>query len=118
MCGICGIYTYNGGPPADQPLLRAMNAAMLHRGPDDDGFHIDGPFGMAMRRLSIIDVEGGAQPISNEDGAVWIVYNGEVYNFRELARELERLGHRFKTRCDTETVVHAYEQWGVDGRRG
>lgn len=112
MCGICGIFHYGSGEPASEPLVRDMTAALHHRGPDDDGFHFDGPLGLGMRRLSIIDLEGGAQPIASENGRYVTVFNGEVYNFRELRRELEAFGHVFRTRTDTETIVHAYEQWG------
>ena len=115
MCGICGVFNYRAGLPADERLVSAMTAAMTHRGPDDDGFHVDGPVGLGVRRLSIIDIEGGAQPIGNEDGTVTVVQNGEIYNYRELRTELEGHGHVFRTRSDTETIVHAYEQWGVDG---
>jgi asparagine synthase (glutamine-hydrolysing) len=114
VCGICGVYNYGTGEPASEPLVRAMTAAMTHRGPDDDGLHLDGPLGLGMRRLSIIDLAGGAQPIANEDGSVWTVFNGEIYNFRELRAELEARGHIFTTRTDTEVIVHAYEQWGLD----
>src|SRR5216684_5356501 len=110
MCGICGVA---GGEPAEgRELVGRMSAAMVHRGPDDDGsVHLDGvTFGM--RRLSIIDVEGGHQPIHNEDRSVWIVFNGEIYNHPDLRHHLERAGHDFYTRTDTEAVVHAYEEWG------
>ena len=115
MCGVCGVYSYGTGEPADERLVRAMTASIVHRGPDDDGFHFDGALGLGMRRLSIIDLEGGAQPIANEDGSIQVIFNGEIYNYRELRGELEAHGHTFKTRSDTETVVHAYEQWGLDG---
>ena len=91
-----------------------MADCMTHRGPDDEGFYFDRWIGLGFRRLSIIDVEGGHQPISNEDGSVWVTFNGEIYNFRELRRELEQLGHAFSTHSDTEVIVHGYEQWGVD----
>ena len=89
-----------------------MSATLLHRGPDSEGSHLDGPVGIAARRLAIIDLTGGDQPIANEDGTVVVVQNGEIYNYRELMHELERAGHRFRTRCDTEVLVHGYEQWG------
>jgi asparagine synthase (glutamine-hydrolysing) len=91
-----------------------MAAAMHHRGPDGCGFFVRGEIGLGHRRLSIIDVDGGAQPISNENGSVHVVFNGEIYNFIELRAELEKKGHVFKTRCDTEVIVHGYEQWGID----
>lgn len=114
MCGICGIYNYQTGQPVDGPLLQSMAGSIAHRGPDDEGFHIDGAAGLGMRRLSIIDLAGGHQPISNEEGTVWIVFNGEIYNYPELRRELLALGHVFSTRSDTETIVHAYEEWGIE----
>jgi asparagine synthase (glutamine-hydrolysing) len=113
MCGITGILDTSGAP-ADAVLLRRMADAIAHRGPDGSGFHVDGPIGLGHRRLSIIDLAGGAQPISNEDDAIHIVFNGEIYNFVELRRELEAAGHHFKTRSDTEVILHGYEQWGVD----
>jgi asparagine synthase (glutamine-hydrolysing) len=90
-----------------------MSATLVHRGPDSDGSFVDGGVGLAARRLAIIDLEGGDQPLANEDGTCTVVQNGEIYNYGELTRELERLGHRFRTRCDTEAIVHAYEQWGL-----
>jgi asparagine synthase (glutamine-hydrolysing) len=89
-----------------------MSTTLYHRGPDSEGSHVDGPVGIAARRLAIIDLTGGDQPIANEDGTVVVVQNGEIYNYRELMRELERAGHRFRTHCDTEVLVHGYEQWG------
>ena len=92
-----------------------MCDAIRHRGPDDEGFHIDGNCGLGMRRLSIIDLSTGHQPISNEDGTVWVVFNGEVYNYQDLRRDLISQGHQFKTNSDTETLIHLYEQEGVEG---
>lgn len=112
MCGICGIYHYRSGEPAAQDVVREMTEVIRHRGPDDDGYYFEGPLGLGMRRLSIIDLDGGAQPISSERGDVVTVFNGEIYNFRELRKGLESSGHRFRTRTDTEAIVHAYEQWG------
>ena len=111
MCGICGIWR-SDGQPVERAALERMNASLRHRGPDSAGALLDGPLGMAMRRLAIIDRSGGDQPLFNEDGSVAVVFNGEIYNFRALRAELERLGHRFATQSDTETLVHAYEQWG------
>ena len=98
--------------PVERALLERMNATLIHRGPDSDGFFIDGRLGLAMRRLAIIDVAGGDQPIGNEDGSIQVVYNGEIYNYRALRVELEKCGHRFTTNSDTEVIVHGYEQWG------
>jgi asparagine synthase (glutamine-hydrolysing) len=111
MCGICGVYDFNH-QAAEPGLVRRMNAVITHRGPDEDGYYFDGPVGLGMRRLSIIDLAGGSQPVYNEDRSVAIVFNGEIYGYVELRDELERLGHRFTTRSDTETVVHAYEEYG------
>jgi asparagine synthase (glutamine-hydrolysing) len=111
MCGIFGILNLDGSP-AERPALQAMARVSVHRGPDDEGFHIDGACGIGMRRLSIIDLAGGHQPLSNADGSLVLVCNGEIYNFRELRRELEALGHRFATGSDSETLLHGYAQWG------
>ncbi len=110
MCGICGIASTRGAVDPDR--LAAMSRTLFHRGPDSEGAHIDGGVAIAARRLAIIDLTGGDQPIGNEDGRVVVVQNGEIYNYRELACELERAGHRFRTRSDTEMLVHAYEEWG------
>lgn len=111
MCGIVGILNLDNRG-ADRSLIERMNEKIRHRGPDDAGSALFGPAGLAMRRLSIIDVAGGHQPIANEDDSVWVVMNGEIYNHLELRAELESAGHRFRTRCDTEVLVHAYEAWG------
>jgi asparagine synthase (glutamine-hydrolysing) len=113
MCGISGIFDQSGAP-TDKALLVRMTDALVHRGPDGVGYFLHDEVGLGHRRLSIIDVEGGAQPISNEDGSVQVVFNGEIYNFIELRKELVSFGHVFKTRSDTEVIVHAYEQWGAD----
>ena len=110
MCGIAGMASRTGA--VDPERLRAMSATLVHRGPDSDGELLDGPVALAARRLSIIDLEGGDQPIANEDGTVHVVQNGELYNFRELRAELEQAGHRFSTRSDTEVLVHLYEEHG------
>ncbi|HKI23223.1 MAG TPA: asparagine synthase (glutamine-hydrolyzing) [Gaiellaceae bacterium] len=110
MCGIAGMASRTGA--VDPERLRAMSATLVHRGPDSDGELLDGPVGLTARRLSIIDLEGGDQPIANEDGTVHVVQNGELYNFRELRAELEQAGHRFSTRSDTEVLVHLYEEHG------
>jgi asparagine synthase (glutamine-hydrolysing) len=110
VCGICGIATTHGA--ADVEALRAMSDLLVHRGPDSAGEHVDGSVALAARRLSIIDLEHGDQPIANEDGSCVVVQNGEIYNYPELRRELERSGHRLRTRCDTEAFVHLYEEHG------
>lgn len=113
MCGIVGLI-HPENKKIDGGVLRAMNASLVHRGPDDEGYWIHENVGLAMRRLSIIDLEGGHQPISNEEGNIWTVFNGEIYNFVELREELTRKGHRFKTRSDTEVIVHLYEEKGEE----
>ena len=113
MCGICGIYHFKDERRAEPATVRAMAAAIAHRGPDDEGFHFAGPLGLGFRRLSIIDLAGGHQPMSDEAETVWVVFNGEIYNFQPLRRELEALGHVFRTRSDTEVIVHGYKQWGT-----
>ncbi len=113
MCGICGVYEYASSMRVDGQRLARMNATITHRGPDDDGFFVRDRVGLAMRRLRIIDLAGGKQPITNEDETVTIVFNGEIYNYRELRRELVARGHRFRTQSDTEVVVHAYEEFGT-----
>ncbi|MDX6511204.1 MAG: hypothetical protein QOE36_708 [Gaiellaceae bacterium] len=110
MCGICGIVAADGAADADR--LAAMSAQLVHRGPDSDGTFLDGPVGLAARRLSIIDLEHGDQPIANEDGTIHVIQNGEIYNHAELRGELERAGHRFRTVSDTEVLVHLYEERG------
>jgi asparagine synthase (glutamine-hydrolysing) len=114
MCGIAGVMKFGGEARADAGALRRMCDVIAHRGPDDDGFYTDGPVGIGMRRLSIIDVAGGHQPISNETGAIWIVFNGEIYNHSDLRKDLEARGHRYRTNSDTETIVHLYEEYGRD----
>jgi asparagine synthase (glutamine-hydrolysing) len=121
MCGICGLASVDGASSPDRAALEAMSETMVHRGPDSDGVLVEGPVGLAVRRLSIIDLEGGDQPIGNEDRSIHVVQNGEIYNYRELRAELERRGHRFSSRSDTEVLVHLYEERGprfVDELRG
>src|SRR5215207_8310652 len=113
MCGIVGMVNLDGRA-ADAALLARMNQAIFHRGPDEDGVYLKEHVGLAMRRLAIIDLKGGQQPIADERGAAWIVYNGEVYNYREVKQGLEARGHRFHTDCDTEVVLHAYLEYGAD----
>ncbi len=111
MCGIAGILN-PAAKPIDGGVLRAMTRRLTHRGPDEEGYHEEGPLGLGQRRLSIIDLSGGRQPIYNEDGSVCTVFNGEIFNFVELRADLEKRGHRFRTRSDTEVIVHGYEEWG------
>ncbi|MFZ0911562.1 MAG: asparagine synthase (glutamine-hydrolyzing) [Candidatus Acidiferrales bacterium] len=113
MCGICGVIGFDN-PNDSESLVRRMNAAMVHRGPDAEGLLVAPRATLGMRRLSIIDLPGGGQPVWNEAGTLAIVFNGEIYNYRELRPELESLGHTFQTNSDTETIVHAYESWGAD----
>src|SRR5688500_1531976 len=112
MCGIAGIASHDRGG-VDVQTLRAMSAALAHRGPDDDGLAVMEDCALAARRLSIIDVAGGHQPLSGCGGRVTVVQNGEIYNHAELRASLERRGHAFATRCDTEVLAHAYEEWGA-----
>ncbi len=114
MCGITGIFDLGGAPRIDPALLRRMTAAVHYRGPDGDGFHEEPGVALGHRRLAIIDPKAGHQPMYNEDGSVAIVYNGMIYNFQDLRSELEARGHVFRTRCDTETIVHAWESWGPE----
>src|SRR3954453_20680327 len=114
VCGIAGM-PFRAGRPIDRQALERMGEAMVHRGPDSDGLHAETgtpSVGLVSRRLAVIDVEGGDQPMTIADGAFTIVYNGELFNARELRSELEAAGHRFRTRCDTEVVVRGYAQWG------
>ncbi|MCP5428890.1 MAG: amidotransferase 1, exosortase A system-associated [Chromatiaceae bacterium] len=114
MCGLVGIFDTRERHEIDGALLERLNQSQLHRGPDEGGMHLEPGLGLAHRRLSIIDLSGGQQPLFNEDQSVVVVYNGEIYNFAELARELSALGHVFRTHCDTEVIVHAWEAWGED----
>jgi asparagine synthase (glutamine-hydrolysing) len=112
MCGIAGIVAADGLPPEEAARLPQMRDVIAHRGPDDAGLYVDPHAGLAHRRLSIVDLAAGHQPLANEDGSIWIVFNGEIYNHAQLRDELSAAGHRYRSRCDTETIVHAYEQWG------
>jgi asparagine synthase (glutamine-hydrolysing) len=113
MCGICGQYHFGSGEPASRATVTAMARAIAHRGPDDEGFYFSGPLGLGFRRLSIIDLAGGHQPMSDADGRIWVAFNGEIYNFQELRAELQAHGHHFRTRSDTEVIVHGYREWGT-----
>ena len=112
MCGICGKLAFDSQEAISPSLIRAMADTIRHRGPDDDGYYVSGQIGLGFRRLSIIDLKSGHQPLSNEDGSVWIVFNGEIYNYQELRAFLLEKGHVFKTRTDTEVIVHLYEEFG------
>src|ERR1041385_4927566 len=112
MCGIAGIFSF-GEAPIEQEEIKRMCSAIAHRGPDDEGFYLNGRVGLGMRRLSIIDLSTGTQPVHNEDGTVWVVFNGEIYNYRELRERLVARGHRFYTETDTEVIVHLYEDRGA-----
>lgn len=112
MCGICGKLIFDREGRVSPALIKGMADTMEHRGPDDDGYHISGQIGLGFRRLSIIDLSGGHQPLCNENGTCWIVFNGEIYNYRELRDYLLTKGHLFKTHSDTEVIVHLYEELG------
>src|SRR5690349_3803706 len=114
MCGIAGIVGSRGDRRIDEVTIRRMCNAIVHRGPDEEGLFIKNGAGLGMRRLSIIDLAGGHQPIFNEDRSIWIVFNGEIYNFPELRRELLAKGHHFSTNSDTEVIVHLYEEHGSE----
>jgi asparagine synthase (glutamine-hydrolysing) len=113
MCGIAGQFNFVRGDAVRPETIRRMTDSIAHRGPDDDGYLIRGALGLGFRRLSIIDLAGGHQPLSDADQTVWVVFNGEIYNFKELRAELEQKGHRFLTRSDTEVIVHGYKEWGT-----
>ena len=113
MCGIVGQFNFGTAEPVDATLVRAMSRSVAHRGPDDEGHFVDGALGLGFRRLSIIDLSGGHQPMSDAAGSVWLVFNGEIYNFPELRRELEALGHAFRTRSDTEVIIEGYKAWDL-----
>src|SRR5436190_16959938 len=113
MCGIVGIFDTRGRREINRDLLARMNESQHHRGPDECGLHTEAGVGLGHRRLSIIDVSTGQQPLWNEDGSVVVIYNGEIYNFQELVPELVACGHRFRTHSDTEVIVHGWEQWGA-----
>ena len=112
MCGICGQYNFGNLAPVQRRDIEAMTKTLIHRGPDDEGYYIAGPLGFGFRRLSIIDLAAGHQPMSDWEESVWVVFNGEIYNFPQLRQELEGYGHVFRTKSDTEVIVHGYKQWG------
>jgi asparagine synthase (glutamine-hydrolysing) len=115
MCGIAGFWNLRTGRPADPSAIRAATRSLIHRGPDEEGYLVDGALALGSRRLTVVDPRGGRQPMGNEDGSVHVVFNGEIYNHGELRVELQGAGHRFRTRSDTEVLVHAWEEWGPDG---
>src|SRR5580698_3785411 len=111
MCGICGIVRYKDQAPVDRAAVTRMCASITHRGPDDEGSYFDANVGLGFRRLAILDLSpAGHQPMADSEGKLWIVFNGEIYNFLELRKELESLGHRFKSQCDTEVIIYGYKQ--------
>jgi asparagine synthase (glutamine-hydrolysing) len=114
MCGICGQFNFVRNEPVEPETIRRMTETMVHRGPDDEGYFISGSVGLGFRRLSIIDLSGGHQPMSDAEETVWVILNGEIYNFKELRAELEGRGHSFRTRSDTEAIVHGYKEWGTE----
>jgi asparagine synthase (glutamine-hydrolysing) len=113
MCGIAGQFNFQRHQPVERETIVRMARSIAHRGPDDEGFFIAGPVGLGFRRLSIIDLAGGHQPMSDAGKTVWVIFNGEIYNYKELRRELQSKGHQFKTSCDTEVIVHGYKEWGT-----
>ena len=114
MCGIAGQFNFQRREPVERETIVRMARSIAHRGPDDEGFFVAGPVGLGFRRLSIIDLAGGHQPMSDAEETVWIIFNGEIYNYKELRAELQSKGHRFRTNSDTEVIIHGYKQWGTD----
>ena len=114
MCGIAGQFNFQRREPVERETIVRMARSIAHRGPDDEGFFVAGPIGLGFRRLSIIDLAGGHQPMSDAEETVWIIFNGEIYNYRELRAELQSKGHQFRTNSDTEVIVHGYKEWGTD----
>src|SRR3984893_5284077 len=114
MCGICGQLNFARNEPVEPATIQRMTETMIHRGPDDEGYFFAGPLGLGFRRLSIIDLAGGHQPMSDAEESVWVIFNGEIYNFKELRAELEERVHCFRTRSDTEVIIHGYKEWGTE----
>ena len=114
MCGIAGLFDLEASAPVERELLRAMTDAVTHRGPDESGLHVADGVGLGHRRLSIIDLATGQQPMANDDASCWLTYNGEIYNFAELRKELEGAGFAFRTHSDTEVLLRSWEHWGED----
>src|SRR5213596_1373767 len=114
MCGICGQFNFTSNAPVNPEIIRRMADSIAHRGPDDEGYFVSGPIGLGFRRLSIIDLAGGHQPMADAEETVWIIFNGEIYNYKELRAELQSKGHQFRTNSDTEVIIHGYKEWGTD----
>src|SRR5437868_14460913 len=114
MCGICGQFNFARNEPVEPEKIRRMTGSIRHRGPDDEGYLISGPLGLGFRRLSIIDLAGGHQPMSDVEETVLVIFNGEIYNYRELRAELRSKGHEFRTNSDTEVIIHGYKEWGAE----
>src|SRR5438093_3303745 len=114
MCGIAGQYNFIRREPVKPDTIRRMTESIRHRGPDDEGYFFEGAIGLGFRRLSIIDLAGGHQPMSDAQETVWIIFNGEIYNYKELRAELQSKGHQFRTNSDTEVIIHGYKEWGTD----
>src|SRR5438876_11006391 len=114
MCGITGQYNFERHEPVERETIVRIAHSIAHRGPDDEGFFIAGPVGLGFRRLSIIDLAGGHQPMSDVEETVWIIFNGEIYNYKELRAELQSKGHQFRTNSDTEVIIHGYKEWSTD----
>ena len=114
MCGICGQFNFAGDEPVGPEIVRRMTDSIAHRGPDDEGYFFSGPLGLGFRRLSIIDLAGGHQPMFDAQQTVCITFNGEIYNYKELRQELKKYGHCFRTNSDTEVIIHGYKEWGTD----
>src|SRR6516165_5531558 len=114
MCGICGQFNFANEVAVYPETVTRMARSIIHRGPDDEGCYFDGSLGFGFRRLSIIDLAGGHQPMSDAEETVWIIFNGEIYNYKELRAELQTKGHQFRTNSDTEVIIHGYVEWGTD----
>ena len=114
MCGITGQFNFIRRDPVDPDTIRRMTTTIVHRGPDDEGYFVSDGVGLGVRRLSIIDLAGGHQPMSDAEETVWVAFNGEIYNFKELRVELEQHGHQFRTKSDTEVIIHGYKEWGTE----
>ena len=114
MCGIAGQFNFLRREPVERETIVRMARSIAHRGPDDEGYFISGPVGLGFRRLSIIDLAGGHQPMSDGEETVWVIFNGEIYNYRELRAELQGKGHQFRTNSDTEVIIHGYKEWDTD----